>query len=249
PVVILGEDPISHLARYPGHITNLPEFEAAAPGRGYLNDPRDSDGVVRSMPLVIAVNGEIAPSFALELMRVATGQRHYTVQSGRQGINGVQIGTSFIPTDPDGRIRLHFSPAYDARRVSAGAILRGEIAPNAFAGQIAIIGATAMGVADVAATPIAAHMDAAEIHTQLIENILAGSRLIRSRYAKLLEILTTMFAGLLTLLLLPRLTIIWQILILAGVVLIIVAGSLTAFVEMRLLVDPIIPSSTMILVY
>ena len=49
---------------YARHITNLPEIEAAAPGWGYLNDTRDTDGVVRSMPLVIAVNGDIAPSFA-----------------------------------------------------------------------------------------------------------------------------------------------------------------------------------------
>ena len=77
----------------------------------------------------------MAPSFALELLRVATGQPQYTVQSDREGINGVQIGTSFIPTDSDGRIRLHFSPAYAARRVSARAILRGEVASNAFANQ------------------------------------------------------------------------------------------------------------------
>src|SRR5262245_14664010 len=116
-VVILGDQPmVSRIQSYARHITNLPEFEAAAPGHGYINDTRDNDGVVRSMPLVIAVNGEMAPSFALELMRVATGQRHYTVHSERKGINGVQIGTSFIPTDPDGRIRLHFSLEYHARR-------------------------------------------------------------------------------------------------------------------------------------
>ena len=110
---------------------------------------------------------------------MATGQPQYTVQSNREGINGVQIGTSFIPTDLHGRIRLHFSPAYAARRVSARAILRGEVAPNAFADQVAIIGATAIGVADVAATPIATRMDGVEIQAQLIENILAGTRLKR----------------------------------------------------------------------
>jgi adenylate cyclase len=150
PVVIVGENPVSHLESYARHLTNLPEIEVAASGWGYLNESRDTDGVVRSMPLVIAVNGETAPSFALELLRVATGQSQYTVQSNREGINGVQIGTSFIPTDSHGRIRLHFSPAYAARRVSARAILRGEVAPNAFADQVAIIGATAIGVADVA---------------------------------------------------------------------------------------------------
>jgi hypothetical protein len=93
-------------------IVNLPELESAAHGRGYLNDSRDSDGIVRSMPLVLSVKGALAPTVAVELLRVATRQASYTVRSDGQGIVGLQIGTSLIPTDRDGKLRLYYSPGH-----------------------------------------------------------------------------------------------------------------------------------------
>jgi hypothetical protein len=83
---------------------------------------------------------------------------------------------------------LYYSPALHARRVSAAAILRGVLAPKALANQVAIVGATAVGISDVAATPIGARMDGVEIHAQLIENILYGTRLIRPSSARWWEL-------------------------------------------------------------
>ena len=238
PVVIVGENPVSHLESYTRHLTNLPEIEAAASGRGYLNETRDTDGVVRSMPLVIAVNGETAPSFALELLRVATGQPRYGIRSSRNGIDGVQIGTSFIPTDSDGRIRLHFTPAYAARRVSARALLAGEVAPNAFANQVAIIGATAIGVADVAATPIATRMDGVEIHAQLIENILGGTRLKRPPGTTWLELLAFLAMATALIILLPRAGPGYGVMIFLAGAIIVWMASLVAFFHAKTLYDP-----------
>ena len=238
PVVIVGDNPVSHLESYARHLTNVPEIEVAASGRGYLNETRDNDGVVRSMPLLIAVNGETAPSFALELLRVATGQPRYSVRSSRNGINGVQIGTSFIPTDLDGRIRLHFSPAYAARRVSARAILRGEVAPNAFANQVAIIGATAIGVADVAATPIATRMDGVEIQAQLVENILGGTRLKRPTLTSWLELLAFLSMATALIILLPRAGPGYGVMIFLAGAIIVWTASLVAFSQAKTLYDP-----------
>ncbi len=86
PAVISGAAPQRFAPTYEGQIVNLPELEAVAHGRGYLNDSRDGDGVIRNMPLVLSVNGLIAPAFAVELLRVATGQAAYSVRSDRNGI-------------------------------------------------------------------------------------------------------------------------------------------------------------------
>ena len=131
------------------------------------------------MPLVIAVNGTPAPALALEVLRVATGEKQYSIRTNRNGVIGVQIGNSLIRTDPDGRLRLYFSPAYADRQVSAAAILKGEVKVDALAGQVAIIGATALGVSDVVATPSSSRTDGVEIQAQLVENMLEGSRLQR----------------------------------------------------------------------
>ena len=109
PVRIYGETPLTSVPSYKGHMTNLPQLEQAASGHGYLNTEPDTDGVVRRVPLLVAVQEALAPTFALELLRVAAGQDSYSVRTDTHGVRGVQIGDTFIRTDPDGRLRLYFS--------------------------------------------------------------------------------------------------------------------------------------------
>jgi adenylate cyclase len=74
PVRVHGDLSIAHVPAYDGHFTNVSPIEEAAFGRGYLNATPDADGVVRAVPLLVAVDGELAPTFALELLRVAVGE-------------------------------------------------------------------------------------------------------------------------------------------------------------------------------
>ena len=242
PAVVSGESPLPHLTSFKGHLSNIPELEAAATGIGYL-DTRDGDGVVRSMPLVIAVRGEPAPAFALELLRVATRETYYTVQSGAAGVLGIRLGGSFIPTDADAGIRLRYSPAFAERRVPAAAILRGELGPGALANQVALIGVTAIGISDVVATPVAARMDGVDIQAQLIENILDGTRLKRPVLAGWLEILGFVVLALLLIFFLPRLAPICGVAIyLAGAVLLGLVSWLS-FHHLSVLYDPTLPAA------
>ena len=242
PVVIMGESPLHHLQSYRGHLTNISEIETAASGRGYLNDTRDADGVVRAMPLVIAVNGEVAPALGLELLRVATGEPRYTIHARGSGVQGVQIGSSFVPTDSDGRIRLHFSPAYAGRRVSALAILRGETSAGSLARQVALIAVTGIGITDVVATPIATRVDGVDVQAQLIENILEGSRLRRPAGIPWVELLAFLMLAVVLVFLLPRLRPGYGVAIfLAGAISITAAG-VFSFVHARLLFDSIFPT-------
>jgi adenylate cyclase len=243
PVVIAGESPLAYLPSFKGHLSNIPELEAAAAGLGYLNDTRDGDGVVRAMPLVIAVRGELAPAFALELLRVATRETYYTVQSSAAGMLGIQVGDSFIPTDADGGIRLRYSPAYAARRVPAAAILRGELRQGALANQVAIIGVTAVGISDVAATPVAARMDGVDIQAQLIENILDGTRLQRPDMARRLELLGFVVLALLLILFLPRLAPIYGVAIYFAGAVVLGLISWLSFQHFNVLYDPTLPAA------
>ena len=243
PVIIVGESPLPYLHSFPAELNNVAEIEAAATGRGYANDTRDSDGAVRVMPLVIAVGGAPAPALALEILRVATGEKQYSIHSGRNGVAGLQIGDSFIPTDLDGRLRLYFSPAYAARRVSAAAILTGEVKPNALANQVAIIGATAIGVADVAATPTSSRMDGVEIQAQLVENILAGSRLRRPASARWWELLSLFAVALPLIVYVSRLRLVHALgIFIVGTALSAIV-SLLLFKQYHFLYDPSFPAA------
>lgn len=207
PVMVIGDSPIPFATPYKGHLANIPLLENAAFGCGYLNDTRDEDGVIRSMPLVITVNKQLAPSFPLELLRTAIGAKWYAVHGSKNGIKGVQLGDSFIPTDAGGRIRVYFSPAYEDRRISALSVFNGDTPAGSLSNHLAIIGITGVGTmeADVKSTPITSRMDGVEIHAQIVENILDNSRLIRPKYAVWVELGTFMLMGFVFIILLPRL--------------------------------------------
>lgn len=247
-VIIVGESPLPYLVSFSGELANIPEIEAAATGHGYVNDTRDSDGAVRTMPLVIAVGGAPAPALALEILRVATGEKQYSVRSDPSGVVGVQIGDSFIPTDGDGRLRLYFSPAYAARRISAAAILKDEVKSDALAGQVAIIGATALGVADVAATPANSRMDGVEIQAQFVENILEGSRLQRPPSARWWELLALLALAVPLMVFFPRLRPVHTAAIFFAGMVSLAILSLLLFRQNHFLYDPTFPAAASLLV-
>lgn len=243
PVIVVGAPPTPYLVSFSGELANIPELEAAAFGRGYANDTRDSDGVVRAMPLVLAVNGAPAPSLAVEILRVATGEKHYSVRSDQSGVIGVQIADRFIATDSDGRLRLRFSPELAARRISAAAILNGEVKAGALADQVAIIGATAVGISDVAATPAAARMDGVDIQAQLIENMLEGSRLRRPPRARWSELGALALFALLLIVVLPRLRPAQGLAVFCAGMVLLGFVSLSLFHQRSELYDPTFPAT------
>jgi serine phosphatase RsbU (regulator of sigma subunit)/CHASE2 domain-containing sensor protein len=243
PVIIVGESPLPYLHSFPAELLNVAEIESAASGRGYVNDTRDRDGAVRVMPLVIAVGEAPAPALALEILRVATGEKQYSIRSDRNGVVGVQIGDSFIRTDADGRLRPYFSPAYAAPRVSAAAILKGEVKANALANQVAIIGATAVGVADVAATPTSSRMDGVEIQVQLVENILAGSRLRRPPSARWWELLSLVALALPLIVYVSRLRPVHALMLFVAGTALPAVVSLLLFKQFHFLYDPTFPAA------
>src|SRR4051794_34992465 len=53
-----GDDPFSRVERFSRAIPNLPEFEAAAAGNGFLNQHLDWDNVVRRVPLVLSLDNK-----------------------------------------------------------------------------------------------------------------------------------------------------------------------------------------------
>lgn len=244
PVRMHGDLSIALVEAYDGHLSNVSPIEEAASGRGYLNDVRDTDGVVRAMPLLVVVNGELAPTFALELLRVAFGEPLYNVYGGPHGVRGVQIGTSFIATDPDGRIRLYYAQADSTdrrRRISALAILNSEVEANALVNHVAIIGVTGIGITDVVTTPVAARMEGVEVQAQAIENMLDGTRLVRPLLASWLELGLFLSVAAVLMALVPRLGPGSGVAVLLIASSALIAGSLISFVHWKMLLDPSFP--------
>ena len=69
----IGDPPTSSSSDFSGVLVPIPDFAKAAAGLGFLNWLPDDDRVVRRVPLLLDVNGQIQPSLAVETLRVAQG--------------------------------------------------------------------------------------------------------------------------------------------------------------------------------
>lgn len=191
-----GSEPTRALRSYRGAVTNLPMLEGAAAGNGDFSLYNDADNVVRRVPLLQSLEGEIYPSLTAEALRLATGAGSYLVRSsdasgeagGRMtGVTEVKIGPFVVPTTAAGEVWLHFRPEAEGDRIAAWRVLD-EAAPAAelqdrLAGKIAIVGVSATGLLDIRATPLHVAMPGPLIHAQAIEQIVSQTFLARPDWA------------------------------------------------------------------
>jgi serine phosphatase RsbU (regulator of sigma subunit) len=242
-VQLHGDVSLAQLPTYSGQLVSVPPIETAASGRGYLNTTPDADGIVRATPLLVRVHGQLVPTFALELLRVAAGVDWYRVHGSAHGVHGVQIGSDFLPTDLDGRIRLYYSPVDPRRSISALAVLHGTVDARLLNNHVAIIGVTGVGVGDAVATPIARLMYGAEVQAQIIENLLGAIRLVRPPAAPWIELGAFAAVAVVLILFIPRVRLVGNLLLIFGAIAIFVGGSLLGFIHARFLIDPSFPAA------
>lgn len=241
PHAIMGADPTPFLPRFPDVVRNLDIFEDAAAGRGVFSVRPDPDGIYRRVPMVMLVQDTIRLGLSPELLRVATGGNAFAVRSNEAGIDGVVLGGKMIRTGPDGSIWTYLTPSRAARYVSAGDVLADRVAPGRLAGQLVLVGTSAIGLEDFRPTPLGVPMAGVEIHAQLLENILTDTLLNRPNYAVAVELVTVVVLSILVIVLVPvlgaRLIIALAVVLLGGYS----ALSYYLFHEMRILIDPTWP--------
>ena len=242
PVQFQGNVSTALVPAYPEHLTNMPEFEQRAFGHGYLNGKPDADGVVRTMPLLVKVNGILAPSLALELIRIAEAENNYRIHGSLRGISHIETGISSIPTDRDGRIRLYYAKTAAQRRVSALTVLNLEAGASVLLDRLVLIGVTGVGLTDIVATPVDPRMDGVEVQAQLIESIYAGIRLVRPWQASWLELIAFLAVAAALVLLMPRVRPSYNVVFFLLSVAVLTTLSFLCFVRWKWLFDPSFPS-------
>jgi len=170
--------------RWPAELAAIPELDDAALGHGLINVPPDSDGVIRSVPMVMTAGGKPRAGFALEIARNALAAEDIKATP-----SSVTLGERTIPVDRRGRMRLHFGNFPRDRIVPAAEILGGskDIPADMFAGKPVLIGLSAEATFDVIATPLAAEEFGPLVQAQAVDAILRGGWLIRPQWAEAAE--------------------------------------------------------------
>ena len=170
--------------------TNLEAFSAAAASSGYFSVTSDPDGVVRWMPLVIRGGEELFPPLAVLAAWQYLGRPPLTVKAGPYGVDGIQMGERFIPSDEHGRLLINFlGPPKTFPHFSLTEVLAGRFEKGTFKDRIVLVGATAIGTHDLRSTPLSPVYPGIEIHATVIDNILTKNFLARPSWSKVYDLL------------------------------------------------------------
>ncbi len=205
------------LGRFHG---NLPKLQESAGNGGFITVIPDSDGVFRKAPLILAHNQAAYPSLALEAARLALLLERKEVKlrfadlGGVQVLDGVSLGaSSFIPTDPDGRVLIPFRGAKSKFvHVPAVDIVNGKVKEQSLKNAIVFIGSSALSLSDFLATPVDPEFPGVDVHAYMTEGVLTQNFVYTPYFAPLVELGLLIGFGILLALMLPFLEALWMVL-------------------------------------
>jgi adenylate cyclase len=258
---VAGSDPGASLTRYTGAILPLPPFREAAAGLGFVSNRTDADGIVRRAPLIAKAGDSLVPSLSAEALRVAQGAGGMVVRSsdasgevnaGRPEAVALKIGEAEVPVTERGELWMHYTAAAPERTIPAWRVIEG-LPPaemqRLFAGRIVLIGAGAIGLRDLVATPVAERELGVVVHAEAIEQMVLKDFLYRPDWTEGLEMAVLLAAGGLLALLLPWMAAFRGALLGAGMLGAVGGGSWYAFEGKSLLVDPSAPMLALVACY
>jgi adenylate cyclase len=259
---VAGTDPGASITNYSGAILPLAPYQEAAAGLGFVSIRADGDGIVRRVPLVARANGALVPSLSAEALRVAEVAGGMTVRSsdasgeidaGAPEMVELKIGRAEVPATERGEMWMHYTAPAPERIVPAWKILQGQLAPEEmkrlFQDRIVLVGAGAIGLRDLVATPMRDRELGVVIHAQAVEQMVLGAYLTRPDWTAGLEMALLLGAGLLLALTLPSIGALPGALLAGGLMSAVGGGSWYAFKAKHLLVDPTAPLLALLACY
>ncbi|MAR57182.1 MAG: adenylate/guanylate cyclase domain-containing protein [Rickettsiales bacterium] len=251
-------DPYAYVAgHYNGAVTNLPILDEVAEGSGYFTNMADEDGLIRRVPLLLGINGEVVPSLAMETLRVLQGAKSYVAKmvgsSDESGSSGeftfIRNGQLEIPVDRQGNMLMHYTPFTQDRYIPAWEVLEPDFDPSRVEGHILFYGTSAPGLKDLRATPLKADLPGVEVHVQVVEQILAQHFLSRPSVLFALEIVGMVLGGLLAMFYMARLSAVWGACLMASLLCGAVWLSFYLYRTEGLLIDPVTPGLVIAVLY
>ena len=187
PAVLATPGSMLALPAYRGMTRNLPAFEVAAAGVGHLHVTAERDGIVRRLPIAIAVDGRLEPALAFEAMRIARGATSYVLEDAPLvGDLRASIGSALVPLDREGGLWVAWNSVRALPRVSAASILDGTWSGDT-RGGMAVVGVSAAGIADRWATPVGI-LPGVLLQAQVIDNLLTGRPAVRPTAVRWAEV-------------------------------------------------------------
>ncbi len=184
-----GGDPKEYTFNYPYSIGSLESLEKGAKGLGSISFLDQTDGIIRSLPLILRFNNKVYPTMGLEMVRVGLKQKNLYVELDEIGIKRISVRPHKILTDPNGIFWIRYKTPQKSQYISASSVFEGNFDKSRFENKYVLIGASAQGLFDLVKTPLGATLPGVEVHANVIENILDKSYLLRNPNIYVFELL------------------------------------------------------------
>ena len=252
----IGGDPTATLNNFRGAIPNLPVLEAAAAGDGSFSLVAGRDSMIRRLPLLAAFGGKLAPSLALEALRVAEDEDTIGVRVEHSGgpagpVTGytVHVGAYEAPLDLGGALILHHGPPSPRTTISAWRLLdprQRAALGSELGGHIVLVGTSAVGLSDLRSTPLDPLTPGVELHARALEQILSHHFLSRPAWASGAELVAAAALATILVLLTALAGLGISALAMASGLVGVVGATFSAFSFAGLLLDPSLIALTLI---
>ncbi len=185
----------------------LSTVHARTRGLGFDAVQPDADGMLRRLPLVAQVGGGIQRSDVAELLRLGANAQDLGIKTegsledlalmSRIGVETVSVGGLTIPVTPSGEMRLFARHPAGLDRLSAWRLLERGADATVLENALVVIAPTAPLIAPRYETSSGLPMTSGEIKAMALDQILAGSHLIRPDWAPFAEGLGLIAVGVL----------------------------------------------------
>ena len=193
-----GGDPKEFTYAYPYSIGSLEKLEKSAKGLGYISFLDQTDGIIRSLPLIVRFQNKLYPTMGLEMVRVGNNQKNLYVELNEVGITRISSRPHKVSSDPNGIIWIRYKESQKNQYISASSVFDGKFEESKFKNKYVLIGASAQGLFDLVKTPLGVTIPGVEVHANVIENILDESYLVRNPNTYIFELLFSILVACIT---------------------------------------------------
>jgi adenylate cyclase len=222
-----------------GYGANIDPLARAAPIAGFFNAISESDGVIRSIPLLAEYEGRYYESLSLAMFRTLLGlpavrpgfpEGPYQ-SSSYQGLQSVLLDSGgrqlAVPVDHRVSVLVPFRGfggvnGGSYRYISAADLVAQRVPAESLKGKIVLVGTTAPGLLDLRVSPVGEVYPGVEMHANVISGLLDDNIFVKPDLARDYEVMTLIIAGLVLAIGLPLLTalraVVLSVLVLAALV-------------------------------
>ena len=193
-----GGDPKEFTFSYPYSIGSLEKLEKSAKGLGAISFLDQTDGIVRSLPLILRFNNKLYPTMGLEMIRVGSKQKNIFIELDEVGIKKLSVRPLKISSDPNSVFWIRYKQSQKDQYISASSVYDEKFEEDFFKDKYVLIGASAQGLFDRVKTPLGVTMPGVEVHANVIENILDNSYLVRNPKVYIVELLFSIIIAFIT---------------------------------------------------